>query len=73
MPKPSAVCPPVIITEPSTPRLPGDCDVAGCTHAASYAVGNYYLCAGCLIESCEANKIPIGTVIYRVSQKVHVY
>lgn len=69
----SATFPPVIITEASAPLVPGDCDMAGCTHRASYAIGNYYVCAGCLIDGCEKNQIPLGTVVYRVPERMHFY
>lgn len=61
--------PAIIIVDPTTKLAPGNCDVAECTNAASYSIGNYYLCADCLIESCDKGKIPVGTVIYRVMEK----
>lgn len=69
MPKRSEVCQAVIITDPSAPIRPEDCDVAGCTHAARYCFGNYYVCAECLIEAVQAGKIPLGTVVYRVQER----
>lgn len=62
-------CPAVIIVEPPTQLVPGDCDIAGCTRLASYAVGNYYLCTECLIEGCETEKIPRGTTVARVAPR----
>ncbi len=61
-----ALSPAVIIVDPSAVLAAGDCDIAGCTHLASYSIGNLYLCTDCLIESCAEGKIPVGTVIYRV-------
>lgn len=62
-------CPAVIIVEPATALIPGDCDIADCTRSASYSVGNYYLCKECLIEGCESSKIPLGTTVYRVAER----
>lgn len=66
----AANSPAVIIVDPSAVLVPGDCDIAGCTHPASYSLGNYYVCADCLIESCAEGKIPVGTVIYRVQERL---
>lgn len=63
------ISPAVVISDPSQPLAPGDCDMVACTQAASYALGNYYLCADCLIESCAEEKIPLGTVVYRVMER----
>lgn len=58
--------PAVVFVDPASPFPAGDCSIAGCTHRAGYAIGNYYLCSECLIESCMADKIPLGTVAYTV-------
>lgn len=65
--------PAVIIVDPSSPLAAGDCNIAGCTNIAAYSIGNYYLCPDCLIESCEDGKIPVGTVIYRVQERLHFF
>ena len=64
-----ALSPAVIIVDPSSPLLAGNCDVDGCIQRASYSIGNLYLCTDCLIESCAEGKIPVGTIIYRVQQR----
>lgn len=61
--------PAVFIVDPDVALFPGDCDIDGCANHASYAVGNYYLCSDCLIESCEEGKIPVGTTVYRVMER----
>ncbi len=71
--KAASPCPAVIIADPSTALEPGECDIAGCTAPAGYSLGNYYLCADCLIESCENGKIPLGTVVYRLQERHHFY
>ncbi len=61
--------PAVLIVDPSAVLAPGDCDIAGCTQHAKYSIGNYYLCADCLIESCDEGRIPVGTTVYRVMER----
>lgn len=62
--------PAVIIVDPSSPLTADMCDVDLCERQARYSIGNYYLCADCLIESCAEGKIPVGTVIYRVQERL---
>lgn len=66
---PALLPPAVLIVDPATVLTPGDCNIAGCTQPASYSLGNYYLCASCLIESCAEGKIPVGTTVYRVMER----
>lgn len=67
------LAPAVVIADPSKPLPFGECNMAGCTAAARYAIGNYYLCADCLIEACELDRIPVGTLVYRVGERVHFF